>query len=126
LTGFDDVGKARFVEAIGTMPAVQLAAVADDRLRAAQGRLNRKALGYVYGFIDAALSTIGQDMADIEIGVPITADVLGIVFPGKEASYVTYLANHLTTDKELMSGVIAGGQQCIDFNNGTLHRSWPL
>jgi hypothetical protein len=80
------------------------------------GNINRKAMGYIYGFIDGALQTIGQDMRDISIGIPITREVLERLFPGKADGYMSFLADHIGTDAELIEGVMSGGRQYIDFN----------
>ena len=99
------------------MLEVQLVAAGPDVFHSA---IERRALGYVYGFIDAALRTIGQDMADVSIGVPITYHVLHRLLPGRETSSVDILRGGVGHDREVMAGVMYGGQQYIDFTNGKL------
>ena len=82
-----------------------------------------RALGYIYGFIDAALRTIGQDMADNAVGIPITFQVLRRLFPGSEHEYLEFLKENIGKDATIMAAVMYGGQQYIDFNNGKLARA---
>lgn len=79
-----------------------------------------RALGYIYGFIDAALRTIGEDMADTAIGVPVTFHVLRGLFPGQEQDCLNVLLDKLGTDEIVMAAVQHGGQQYLDFDNGRL------
>jgi hypothetical protein len=113
---FDEAKRTSFVEAISMMLKVQQVAATGYVIEDLSGNINRKAMGYIYGFIDGALQTIGQDMRDISIGVPITRQVLECLFPGKADSYMNFLASHIGTDAELIEGVMNGGKQYIDFN----------
>lgn len=83
-------------------------------IKNSSGRINRKAIGYIYGFIDCALQTIGQDMSDASIGVPITYQVLRGLFPGDEGTFISFLSNNLG-DREVLTGMMEGGQQYADF-----------
>jgi hypothetical protein len=116
---FSDEDQAKFVDAIANMLRIQLIPVGDRSVETDDG-LNKKAVGYVYGFIDAALRTIGQDMGDESLGVPIAWQVFRKVFPGKEARCVEFLVQNLADDEVAMCGVMNGGQQYMDFNNGKL------
>lgn len=107
----------KFIDAIATMLELQLAAVGPNAMNPA---IERKALGYVYGFIDAALRTVGRDMSDRSIGVPITYHVLRRLFAGREDGYIALLSDGVGKDQLMMAGVMYGGQQYIDFNNGKL------
>ena len=40
-----------------------------------RGKINGKALGYVYGFVDAALNSIGQNIADVPVGVFLSGGI---------------------------------------------------
>jgi hypothetical protein len=117
--GFDDRKKQEFVDAISTMFKVQLVVVGDS-IDDQAGNINPKALGYIYGFIDAALRTIGQDMGDESIGIPMTFQVLRQVFPGREEEYLGYLIEHMGHDQIVTAAAAVGGQQYLDFNNGKL------
>ena len=85
-------------------------------VEAADGSINRRAIGYIYGFINAALRTIGPDMSKIEISVPITYHILERLFPGKGAKYGTFMAEHMGTDRMVTLGAMTGGQQYVDLN----------
>ena len=67
---FDEGKKSQFIEAVAGMLQLQLATVTCYSIESADGSLKPKAIGYVYGFIDAALRTIGQDMSDVSGGRP--------------------------------------------------------
>jgi hypothetical protein len=71
---FDDTAKSEFVNLIASMLEVQrlMAGDADGSIEDENGHLKHKAIGYVYGYVDAALRSIGQDMADMSVGVPVT------------------------------------------------------
>jgi hypothetical protein len=117
---FNDEQKEKFVEAISAMLQVQLIAAGDRSIENAAGKVNARALGYIYGFIDAALRTIGHDMSDKSIGIPITFHVLRRILPGREERYVQYLVDRMGTDQQVTLAAVTGGQQYLDFNNGKL------
>jgi len=117
---FDDHKREEFVAAISAMLQVQLTAVGNHRVEDDLGNINPKALGYIYGFIDAALRTIGQDMANESIGIPITFHILRLVFPGSEEKYLEFLTECVGHDPNVTIAAMTGGQQYIDFNNGKL------
>ncbi len=112
---FDDTQKSKFVEAISGMLETQKIVVGNRSIEDSEGCLNRKAIGYIYGFIDAALTTIGQDMSDTTIGVPITFHVLDRLFPGQGNKYTQFLIDRMGKDPEVTLGAQHGGQQYIDF-----------
>jgi hypothetical protein len=85
------------------------------RIEIVKGKVNRKAIGYVYGFIDAALRTYGEDMADLQVGVPVVFHVLRKLFPGHEQAYTEFLVNHTNDEVMVVLGMMAGGQQYLDF-----------
>jgi hypothetical protein len=112
---FDDDKKTKFVGAVADMLAIQMVVTTGRSIESAEGRINRKAIGYIYGFIDCALRSIGQDMSDVSVGVPITYQVLQHLFPGHEQAYTSFLIDHLK-DEVVVLGMMAGGQQYTDFN----------
>ena len=112
---FDDTQKAKFVRAISDMLEIQKMVVSKCSIEDGEGCLNRKAIGYVYGFIDAALQSIGHDMSDISIGIPITYQVLDSLFPGRANEYTQFLMDHMGEDPEVTLGAQTGGQQYIEF-----------
>lgn len=67
---FDDAAKVQFANAIADMLELQKIVAGDASIEDENGRPKRKALGYVYGYVDAALRSRGQDMADMSVGVP--------------------------------------------------------
>jgi hypothetical protein len=81
-----------------------------------QGNLKRKALGYVYGFTDAALRVRGYDMADVSVGVPITFQIIRRLWPDHVNECMDYLINNISKDALLMAGIMRGGQQFVDFS----------
>lgn len=97
-----------------------MVAVGNRSIEDVAGNINPRALAYIYGFIDAALRTIGQDMSDESIGIPVTFHVLRRVFPGREEKYLTYLVDRMGTDQAVTLAAVTGGQQYIDFNNEKL------
>lgn len=117
---FDDQKKQQFVNAISSMLEVQLISVGNRSIEDASGNVNPQALGYIYGFIDAALRTIGQNMSDQSISIPITYHVLGRVFPGREEKFLSYLIDRMGTDPIVTMAAVTGGQEYMDFNNGTI------
>jgi hypothetical protein len=84
------------------------------RIEIVEGKINRKAIGYIYGFIDAALRTHGEDMADLSVGVPMVFQVLRRLFPGHDQAYTEFLANHVNDEVAVRPGMMAGGQQYLD------------
>jgi len=59
---FDDAAKTEFVNLIVSMLELQklMAGNAHGSIEDENGHLKRKAVGYVYGYVDAALRSIGQ------------------------------------------------------------------
>lgn len=118
--GFDDHDKQQFVNAVSTMLEVQLITVGDLTVEGSTDNINPKSLGYIYGFIDAALQTIGQDMGDESIGIPISFQILKRVFPGREEMYLEYLIEQMGNDQIVTMAAVVGGQQFMDFCNEKL------
>jgi hypothetical protein len=122
---FDDERRSAFVIAISEMLRAQLGAIevmAEKKIISKKpsiedrrGRLNRKAIGYIYGFIDCALQGAGQDMSDGSVGGPVTYQILRHLFPGREQAYMTFLLEHLK-DEVLVLGMMAGGQQYAEYS----------
>jgi hypothetical protein len=122
---FDDEQKSAFVTLISEMLEIQLSAIellADKQMvtgkpsiEDSRGRINRKAIGYIYGFIDCALQCAGQNMSDVSIGVPITYQVLRHLFPGREDAYIKFIFDHLK-DERMALGMMKGGQQYADYS----------
>jgi hypothetical protein len=86
-----------------------------SKIEVKKGCVNKKAIGYIYGFVDGALQCNGADIADVTVGPPILYQVLRSLFPGHEQDYMEFLMNH-EDDKLVMLGKMTGGQQFFDFN----------
>jgi hypothetical protein len=91
------------------------------------GKINGKALGYVFGFLDALLQTRNLDIRDAE-GYAAMISILGRLFPnevGLVSTYVNYLRKNMEHDAEIFDGVMLGGQQAKDFlGRGTPPVRW--
>jgi hypothetical protein len=112
---FDDAAKETFIEAISGMLNVQMAAAGSHPIEDESGQINRKAIGYIHGFVDSALTTLGQDIGDAAIGVPIMYQIMRHLFPGSEERYTEFLVEHMGKDETVTLGAMKGGQQYIDF-----------
>ena len=84
------------------------------KIEVKKGRVNRKAIGYLYGFVDSAIQCGGENIADVHVGAPIMYHVLRALFPGHEREYMEFLMLN-ENDKLVMLGKLEGGQQYIDF-----------
>lgn len=113
---FGDAAKLQFSTTIAEMLQLQLIVAAGRSIEDEQGRLKRKALGYVYGYIDAALRTKGHDMADMSIGVPITFQVIRRLWPDHVNDCMDFLAKNLQSDALMNVGIMQGGQQFLDYS----------
>lgn len=117
---FDDAAKNKFVDVVSIMLKAQVAASGRTSIDYSDGTVNLRALGYIYGFIDAALRTIGEDMAELSGSVSVTFQVFRRLFPGNEQRYLEALIEALPKDAVLTIAVLHGGQQYLDFNNRQL------
>jgi hypothetical protein len=112
---FDDAAKMEFATNLAEMLKLQLLVTGKATIEDQWGRPKRKAIGYVYGFVDAALRTVGQDMADMEIGVPVTFQVIRRLWPDRAIEYMDFLAKNVRTDALINIGLMQGGQQYLDY-----------
>jgi hypothetical protein len=111
----DDAVKLGLAEAIAAQLILQknfagAQAAIDDR----NGHPKLRALGYVYGYIGAALRTDGHDIADTSIGAPITYHVLRRLWPDCVNDCMRALLDNLRTDQQMMAAIKLGEQQCLD------------
>ena len=111
---FDDAAKSQFATLIADMLTLQTIA-AGKSIEDEHGHLKRKALGYVYGYIDAAFRVMGQDMADVSVGVPITFQVIRKLWPDHVNECMDYLVKNISKDALMMAGVMHGGQQYLEY-----------
>jgi hypothetical protein len=80
------------------------------------GNINGKALGYVFGFLDAFLQAKGLDIRDDE-GQPTVLHLLARLFPaeaGRAGTFVMHLRG-MSDDAEVMNGMMLGGKQAVEF-----------
>jgi hypothetical protein len=117
---FTENDTRKFVGAIAAMLAMQLVVTGRTSIDLADGAVNPRALGYIYGFIDATLYARGQDISDLEFGLPIVVDVLRRLVGGKEEQYARFLLDNSRTDTAVQAGMQEGRQQYIDFTNKKL------
>ena len=87
-------------------------------LNLADGQKNKRALGYIYGFTDAALRVRGFDMADAKIAFPVLWHVLGYFVPEQEYEYCMFLFDKMRSDQEVILGSMTGGQEYLDYCSG--------
>ncbi|HVM79929.1 MAG TPA: hypothetical protein VMU06_12990 [Stellaceae bacterium] len=113
---FGDAEKEQVVRAICAPLELQKVMASGYSIETAEGKLNRKAIGYIYGFIDAALTSIGQDMSDASLSMPIVYQVLRHLFPGREERYTQFLLENVGKDDVLRLGMMKGGQQFVDYS----------
>lgn len=111
------------VENVAGMLKIQKTVSGNSSIEDSNGRPNRKAMGYIYGFTDAALQSIGQDIRDISIGMPTVFGVFCALYPGKELQYTDFLLDHINQDAAIMAGVTVGGQQYLDLAK---HNKTPM
>jgi hypothetical protein len=120
-----DEQKNAFVDTIAQMLEIQLFMVGEKTMESETGGPKPKAIGYVYGFVDAVLRTRGWDMADSDIGIPITFQVVRRLWAGKEREYMDFLVEHLT-DPVVVTGSMHGGQQYIDSSKAENSDNVPM
>jgi hypothetical protein len=77
------------------------------------GNINQKALGYIYGFVDAALQNRGLSI-DHEYGYATLVGILNKYWPGKGGDYLLHLAEHMK-EPEIIGGIAYGGQDYVDW-----------
>ncbi len=122
---FDDETMNKLVSLIANVLNAQITIAGGSPFNLATSQ-GAKALGYVYGMVDAALRVVGQDMADISIGVPVIYQVLRRIFPGQEDRYLEFISQSIQNNRDMMIGVMKGGQQYLDWLNGKLNMPMGL
>ena len=79
------------------------------------GNYNKRALGYIYGFIDAALQSRGLTI-DHEYGIAALVGIYNQLWPGKGSDYCKYVIDNIP-EAELVGGIAYGGQEFCDWQN---------
>ena len=112
----DDAAKLGIAEAIALQLIVQKKAAGTNvTIDDSNGHPKHRALGYVYGYIEAALRANGHDIADTAIGAPITYHVLRRLWPDRVNDCMRVLLGNLRTDRQMIAAIMHGGQQCLDY-----------
>jgi hypothetical protein len=129
-TPLSDAQKQAIADWLAKMLAAQMGLVPPSdvevtEVEARRGEINGKALGYLYGFVDAALQSMGQDIADVPVGVPVLYHVLRQLFPGHESGYMEFFASH-DRDNPVTLGMMEGGQQFIDYIANPRPPGYPM
>jgi hypothetical protein len=94
------------------------------KIEKSAGCINRKAIGYIYGFIDCALQCRGEDISNLDVGLPIVFHAMRKLFPGHEQAYIDFLMSHME-DEVTVLGMMAGGQEYQEFLHDK-RASWGL
>jgi hypothetical protein len=92
----DDDQKIRLADGLADMLAMQMVFAKVDqpevtKIELQRGHINRKAIGYIYGFIDCALQSRRMETRDVTLSVPIVYHVMRRLFSGQETAYTNYL-----------------------------------
>lgn len=77
------------------------------------GAINRKALGYIFGFTDAVLQNRKLEITGRD-GQYVLACVINALYPGKAGGYISFLKHHIQ-DAEIVGGAVYGGQQFVEW-----------
>jgi len=80
------------------------------------GTVNGKALGYIFGMLDALLQHANLNIRDVE-GEAALHSVIARMFPaeaGNVGTYVDYLKN-IQSKPQITDGVMLGGRQATDW-----------
>ncbi len=111
---YDDEAKETLADAVSEMLKLQIILFDEASITNENGTPKHKAIGYVFGFIDAALQSIGQDISDVSIGVPIVYSVINRIWPERAVMLVDFLL-HNQNDPDVMLGMMHGGQQYLTY-----------
>lgn len=97
-------------DAHGQMCGESAEALDRNRTQFRAGRINARALGYVYGFVAAAVTRAGASWSDVSVAIPILHFVLKEVFPGAEAACLQFISEH-PSDSALDKGMHLGEKE---------------
>lgn len=114
----DDDTRIHLENRISNLLHAQLAILSDPVIQDISGDLNRKAIGYVYGFAKGYFSA-GCELEDFCICVQVTAQVLEHLFGRfKKEMYARFLEDNLT-DPIVLSGILTGDREVQDYLNNS-------
>ena len=97
---------------------MQRSVLTDKRLEGDKG-IKAKALGYLYGYTDAALHVAGFDTTDASVSAPVMFQVLRHLYPefDEYQAYMDFLIKNIKTNGLMLAGAQHGGQQYVDWIN---------
>ena len=80
------------------------------------GNVNGKALGYVFGMLDALLQCVNLDIRDIE-GEAALRSVIARMFPAEVLNVGTYFGRlkNIQSELEITNGIMLGRKQATDW-----------
>ncbi|MDE3200129.1 MAG: hypothetical protein KGN79_04340 [Acidobacteriota bacterium] len=122
---FTGSSKFEFADRLALQLSVQLVmspvpSAGRTKIEVERGSINKKALGYIYGFIAGGLRSRDQEITDYEVGLPILYHILQKLFPFHERAYMDFLMNHIA-DELVIVGIKAGRKDYKDL----LHSGTP-
>jgi hypothetical protein len=88
------------------------------------GNVNGKALGYVFGMLDALLQCADLDIRDIEGEVALHS-VIARMFPAQAVNVGTYFSRlkNIESELEITNGIMPGRKQATDWLS---HKTPPV
>jgi hypothetical protein len=111
----NDEQKIALADRIYILLLVQLTVAGKDgSIEDRGGNINRKAIGYLFGFLGSAVRAQGYDDSDPHTFIPIAFHVLRRLFPGRETAYMEFFVEHQKEDLVVLGDTV-GGQQFVDF-----------
>ena len=112
---FDAEAKVTLINAVSFMLLAQEAMSSRSSIEDANGSINRAALGYIFGFVQAGIANLGGDPLDAFVGAPVMLEILKRLYPGREHHYLDFIMGNLEADKAMNDGARYGGQQYLDY-----------
>jgi hypothetical protein len=110
---FDEDDLCRLVDVVADKLAAQIAFAGDASMDAADGNPKKKAIGYVYGFADAAFRGVG----DASARTSFTFQVLRRLWPKRAPDYLNFLV--ASVDDNLVAiGALIGAQHYAESQQG--------
>lgn len=118
----DEEKRVFLIESLAKMLTLQAKVVDKDALEEQSGKVNRKALGYILGFSDAAFQASGRDQSKVWDDVPTIFAVLTKMYGLEKANgpngYMSLMMKYAQDkDKVFNIGVMTGGQEYVKWLN---------
>jgi hypothetical protein len=112
---FDAEAKVTLIDGVSAMLLALHMTTGTRSIEDDSGNVNRPALGYIFGFVQAGIANLGGDPLDAFVGAPVMLDILKRVYPGRERRYLDFVMENLETDTAMNDGARYGGQQYLDY-----------